>query len=70
VETKRAALAAHATQVEVMPEFLGAFVRSEEVFGEVPNVSGDGLRAFVGRVGAPEGSATLARSSSSVGAAP
>jgi hypothetical protein len=53
-----------------MPEFLGAFVRSEEVFGEVPDASGDGLRAFVGRVGVPEVPATLARSSSPAGAAP
>lgn len=47
VARKRAALDEHATQMEVMPEFLGAFVRQDELFGEIPLGAGRGMERWI-----------------------
>lgn len=47
---KRSALAQYATQVDVMPEFLGAFLRRDEVFGEIPVVDEPSLARLLATV--------------------
>lgn len=71
IATKRAALAQHVSQAQVMPEFLGAFVRREEVFREIPAADARGLAPLIAdlRVSMPPGAAPAAASLAGAGGA-